>query len=144
MVAAGRQHLAHVWAFLATALSPVRTRLAALRIRHVSAMGYDGVRVCVRELPVVFVLGPASVQEGTLQDPRAAESHSQRIYRREEIRRRLRDPSLVIGNVLPRPAFEQARIPGSLCLPLEEISARSRDVLPDPGQEVALYCGGPT
>lgn len=63
---------------------------------------------------------------------------------REELRARLRDPSLAIVNVLPREAFEEARIPGSRSLPLADIPARAREVLRDETQEIAVYCGGPT
>jgi rhodanese-related sulfurtransferase len=73
-----------------------------------------------------------------------AQTHAGRIFDREEIRRRLRDPSLAIGNVLPRAAWEHARIPGSSSLPLEEIRERARMVLPDLEREIVVYCGGPT
>jgi rhodanese-related sulfurtransferase len=63
---------------------------------------------------------------------------------REELAARLGDPSLAIVNVLPREAFEEARIPGSRSLPLADIPARAREVLPDERQEIAVYCGGPT
>jgi len=67
-----------------------------------------------------------------------------RDYTRDEIRARLDDPSLVIADVLPAVAHEEARIPGSISLPLADIPARARAVLPDRRQEIAFYCGGPT
>jgi rhodanese-related sulfurtransferase len=76
-------------------------------------------------------------------EPAAGAAHS-RSYRHEELRSRLTDPTLVIADVLPRVAYEGARIPGSLCLPLDEIPQRARTLLPDFDQEIALYCGGPT
>jgi len=63
---------------------------------------------------------------------------------REEIERRLHDPSLVLVDVLPRASWEEAHIPGALSLPLAEIEARARQVLPDPRADIAVYCGGPT
>ena len=63
---------------------------------------------------------------------------------REEILRRLDDPSLALVNVLPRAAWEEARIPGSLSLPVAEIPERARELLPDTGADIVLYCGGPT
>ena len=69
---------------------------------------------------------------------------SSKNYSHAEIRARLADPRLVIGNVLPRIAFEEARIPGSISLPFDDIPARARTVLPKFDQEIALYCGGPT
>ena len=66
-----------------------------------------------------------------------------RLYARDEIRRRLRDPSLAIANVLPREAWEEARIPRSASLPVDEIRARAHHVLPDREREIAVYCEGP-
>lgn len=63
---------------------------------------------------------------------------------REEILRRLGDPSLALVNVLPRAAWEEARIPGSLSLPVAEIPELARELLPDTGTDIVLYCGGPT
>jgi len=62
----------------------------------------------------------------------------------EELRRRFDDPALVVVNVLPRAAWEEIRIPGSLSLPLGEVEMRAGQVLPDREGEVVVYCGGPT
>jgi rhodanese-related sulfurtransferase len=77
-------------------------------------------------------------------DPAAIRPHMHRKYEREEIRRRLADPTLTIGNVLPRTAWEEGRIPGSLSVPLAEVGERAAEVFPDLDQEIVLYCGGPT
>jgi rhodanese-related sulfurtransferase len=61
---------------------------------------------------------------------------------REEILRRLRDPSLVIVDVLPPPAYAEAHIAGAISLPLGEIRALAPEALPDPTREIAVYCGG--
>jgi ubiquinone/menaquinone biosynthesis C-methylase UbiE/rhodanese-related sulfurtransferase len=63
---------------------------------------------------------------------------------REEIRRRGRDPSLILVDALPRESFASGHIPGALSLPLEEISARAAEILPDPAAEIAVYCGSST
>ena len=63
---------------------------------------------------------------------------------REELARRLRDPALRIADVLPRESYEQAHLPGAVSLPVGEVKARAREVLPDPAREIAVYCGGPT
>jgi len=63
---------------------------------------------------------------------------------REEILRRGSDPSLILLDVLPRESYESGHIPGALSLPLAEVGARARQMFPDPGQEIAVYCGGPT
>ena len=61
---------------------------------------------------------------------------------REEIRARLKDPSLALVNVLPPETFEAAHIPGSLNLPVSWIDQRALDVLPDKSREIVVYCGG--
>ncbi|MGH7772630.1 MAG: rhodanese-like domain-containing protein [Candidatus Binatia bacterium] len=60
---------------------------------------------------------------------------------REEVLARLRDPSLVLLNVLPREAFAVEHIPGSINLPLSELDQRARELLPSTHQEIAVYCG---
>jgi len=63
---------------------------------------------------------------------------------RQELLRRLHDPTLTIVNALPRSAWEAARIPGSLSLPVAEIPDRAREVLPDKDADIAVYCASPT
>ena len=63
---------------------------------------------------------------------------------REEILARLNDPSLLLVNVMPKEAFEEGHIPRSLNLPLAEIEAKARQVFPEIGRELVIYCGGPT
>ena len=59
---------------------------------------------------------------------------------REELRARFGDPSLALVNVLPAEAFATGHIPGSISLPLEQINERARHLLPDPSQEIVVYC----
>jgi rhodanese-related sulfurtransferase len=61
---------------------------------------------------------------------------------REEILRRLHDPSLGIVDVLPAAAYAERHIAGALNLPVAESRERARAVLPDPGRAIAVYCGG--
>lgn len=68
----------------------------------------------------------------------------ERTISREEILARLRDRALVIVNVLPKEAFADGHIPGSINLPLAEIESRARHVISNLGQEIAVYCTGPT
>jgi rhodanese-related sulfurtransferase len=62
---------------------------------------------------------------------------------REEIVARLNDPSLLLVNVMPKEAFEEGHIPRSLNLPLAEIETKARQVFPEIGRELVIYCGGP-
>lgn len=60
---------------------------------------------------------------------------------REELRQRLRDPSLTIVDVLPAESYAAAHIPGALSIPLELIGSRARELLPDRAGEIVVYCG---
>ena len=78
-------------------------------------------------------------------DERAApRRHDAFEISRDEIERRLGDPSLVLLNVLPDGAFAEGHIPGSLNLPVAEIAHRAGEILPDRRQEIAVYCAAPT
>jgi len=59
----------------------------------------------------------------------------------DEVQRLRQDPSIVLVDVLPPDAFSQARIAGSISLPVAEIPDRAREVLPDPTREIIVYCG---
>ena len=63
---------------------------------------------------------------------------------RAELERRLGDPTLAVVNVLPREAYDEAHIPGSIGLPLADVAAGAGAVLPDRAQEVAVHCASPT
>jgi rhodanese-related sulfurtransferase len=63
---------------------------------------------------------------------------------RDEIERRLHDPSFLLVDVLSKEAYAGGHIPGAVNLPLADIPRRAREVLPDPSQEIAVYCGGGT
>ena len=61
---------------------------------------------------------------------------------REEILARLDDPGLRLVDVLPASSFAQRHVRGARSLPLDQVRARAREVLPDPAREVVVYCGG--
>src|SRR5271157_76914 len=63
---------------------------------------------------------------------------------REEIRRRLRDPSLTIVDVLPPSSYAEGHIPGAIGLPVEDVTTRAPLLLPERDAEIVVYCGGPT
>jgi len=62
----------------------------------------------------------------------------------EEIVARRNDPSLLLVNVMPKEAFEEGHIPRSINLPLAQIETKARQVFPEIGRELIIYCGGPT
>ena len=63
---------------------------------------------------------------------------------REELAARLHDPVLTIINVMPKGTYDDGHITGSLNLPVADIEACARRVIPDLAQEIAIYCMGPT
>ena len=52
----------------------------------------------------------------------------------------MEDASLTVVDVLPRESYAGGHIPGAVSLPLAEIEARARQVLPDLAAEIAVYC----
>ena len=60
---------------------------------------------------------------------------------RDELHRRLHDPSLTIVDVLPASSYAHEHIPGAINLPLEAIRDRAPDLLPNFNAEIAVYCG---
>ena len=60
---------------------------------------------------------------------------------RDELLRRLRDPSLTIVDVLPATSYADSHIPRAINIPLEDLADRARDLLPNFNAEIAVYCG---
>jgi rhodanese-related sulfurtransferase len=60
---------------------------------------------------------------------------------RAELQSRLKDSSLTIVDVLPAESYTAGHIPGAISLPFEKIASDAKQILPDPGAEIALYCG---
>ena len=79
-----------------------------------------------------------------MQEPETTRAHSVSEITREEILRRLGDPTLTLVDALPREAFEESRIAGSINLPVSEVKRSARRLLPDTTAEVVVFCGGPT
>ena len=59
---------------------------------------------------------------------------------RDEIKRRLNDPSLTLIDVLPREMFAAGHIPGALNLPLTELEQLAPQMLPRRDADIAAYC----
>jgi rhodanese-related sulfurtransferase len=49
-----------------------------------------------------------------------------------------------ILDVLSRPAYAAAHIPGARNIPLAELAGRALAELPDPSRRIVVYCGSPT
>ena len=59
-----------------------------------------------------------------------------------QLRPKLEDARVALVNVLGADSWRTGRIPGSIHLPLADIPARARRVLPDLDREIITYCGG--
>jgi rhodanese-related sulfurtransferase len=70
----------------------------------------------------------------------AAGSAGAQDISRDELKRRLHDPSLLVVDVLPRESYAAHHIPGAINLPLAEVESRARELLPDLTAELAVYC----
>jgi rhodanese-related sulfurtransferase len=71
----------------------------------------------------------------------AANAPDAREISRDELVRRLHDASLTIVDVLPQASYVEAHIPRALNIPLEQITDRARELLPDLAADLAVYCG---
>ena len=59
---------------------------------------------------------------------------------RDEIKRRLRDPTMLLVDVLAHEAYAAEHIAGAMNLPLAEIEQRAPQMLPDRNADIAAYC----
>jgi len=71
----------------------------------------------------------------------AAPAMDVREISRNEIKRRLDDPTLLLIDVLPHEAYAAEHIPGATNLPLAELETRALQVLPARDADIAAYCG---
>jgi len=60
---------------------------------------------------------------------------------REELFRRRGDSSLIVVDVLPKDGYDSGHIPGAVNLPVDELTERAPEVLPNRAAEIAVYCG---
>ena len=77
-----------------------------------------------------------------LASPQNADGVSAQVREisRDEINRRLRDPALIVVDVLPQEAYAAEHISGAINLPLAEVDKRALQVLPDRDADIATYC----
>src|SRR4026208_117396 len=84
-------------------------------------------------------------EQTSMTKPLSAEaSIEHQTISRDELRAGLRDRSLIVIDVLPKEAYAEAHIPGAVSLPVAEIEAKARQVIPNLTQAIVVYCGGPT
>ena len=71
----------------------------------------------------------------------AAPAAEVREISRDEIARRLDDPTLLLVDVLPHETYAAEHIRRALNLPLAEVEQRAPELLPDRNADIAAYCG---
>lgn len=70
----------------------------------------------------------------------AGPAENVREISRDEIRRRLHDPTLLLVDVLPREAYAAEHISGAFNLPLAEVETHAPELLPDRNADIVTYC----
>jgi len=61
-----------------------------------------------------------------------------------QMRGLVRDPHVVVLDVLSPEAYAVAHLPGAINIPTGQLSDRAAAELPDPTRAIVVYCGGPT
>ena len=61
-----------------------------------------------------------------------------------EMRGLVRDPKVVVLDVLSPEAYTAAHLPGALNIPAGALRDRAPVELPDRRRPIVVYCGGPT
>lgn len=59
---------------------------------------------------------------------------------RDELRDGLRAGTLTVVDVLPEESYTAGHIPGAIGLPFENLADRARELLPDLGAAIVVYC----
>ena len=65
------------------------------------------------------------------------------ISRSELVERMDRGDDFVLLEALPTIVYNQARLPGAVNLPLEQISEMAPKLFPDRSTDIVVYCAGP-
>jgi rhodanese-related sulfurtransferase len=61
-----------------------------------------------------------------------------------EMRGLVRDPNVVVLDVLSPEAYAAAHLPGAINIPASALRDRASVELPDRRRPIVVYCGGPT
>ena len=61
-----------------------------------------------------------------------------------DMRGLVRDPNVVVLDVLSPEAYAVAHLPGAINIPVRRLRERVAAELPDLGRPIVVYCGGPT
>jgi rhodanese-related sulfurtransferase len=62
----------------------------------------------------------------------------------DAMRGHVRDPDVVVLDVLSSESYAALHLPGAINIPLEELAARAPAELPDRARPLVVYCAGPT
>jgi rhodanese-related sulfurtransferase len=80
------------------------------------------------------------MEQASPENAGAAPAAEAREISRDEIKRRLDDPALLLVDVLPREAYAAEHIPRAVNLPLAEVEQRAPQLLPERSADIAAYC----
>lgn len=61
-----------------------------------------------------------------------------------QMRGLVRNPGVVVLDVLSREAYAAGHLPGAVNIPVAELRARAAAELPELDRPIVVYCGGPT
>ena len=61
-----------------------------------------------------------------------------------QMRGLVRDPNVVVLDVLSPEAYAAAHLPGAINIPTGQLRDRAAAELPDRTRAIVVYCGGPT
>lgn len=61
-----------------------------------------------------------------------------------QMRGLVRDPGVVVLDVLSREAYAAGHLPGAVNIPVAELRPRAAAELPELDRPIVVYCGGPT
>lgn len=61
-----------------------------------------------------------------------------------QMRGLVRDPGVVVLDVLSREAYAAGHLPGAINIPVAELRSRVAVELPEMDRSIVVYCGGPT
>jgi rhodanese-related sulfurtransferase len=61
-----------------------------------------------------------------------------------QMRGLVRDPGVVVLDVLSREAYAAGHLPAAINIPVAELRERAAAELPELDRPIVVYCGGPT
>jgi rhodanese-related sulfurtransferase len=68
-----------------------------------------------------------------------------RTISRDELKQKIdRKHDFMLVETLPKVAYDHAHLPGAINLPLDQVTARASDLMPNKNAEIVVYCASPS